>query len=213
MPGPDDTQRLGSASKIPVDKFARGNLFGTAIVGAVEHFIGKHGAVAAHDVVSRIPVQWRSWVQPNIACIGLLGAKKYPYPFVGDLFRTMIAVARADEDRFLREHVTAGTDHTIDTVARIVLRLAATPQLVAQRAQQLWSTFHDAGKIDILSMASHEYVAQVSDWPNHDVVVCKICLEARRRVVERTGARNVDVRREKCLAWGHDVCVFRVRWG
>ena len=34
----------------------------------------------------------------------------------------------------------------------------------------------------------------------------------RRRLIERTGKTNVDARREKCVGFGHDVCVVRVKW-
>jgi hypothetical protein len=37
-------------------------------------------------------------------------------------------------------------------------------------------------------------------------------VEVRRRLIERTGRSNVTVRREKCQAWGHEVCSSRVRW-
>jgi hypothetical protein len=75
----------------------------------------------------------------------------------------------------------------------------------------MWDVFHDSGRIGLVSMGDAEYVTNITDWPNHDVVVCKISMEARRRVVEKTGYK-VEVRREKCVGWGHDLCQYRVRW-
>jgi hypothetical protein len=38
-----------------------------------------------------------------------------------------------------------------------------------------------------------------------------MCGEARRRIVEKTGLK-VEVRRERCQAWGHEACTYRVKW-
>jgi hypothetical protein len=27
-----------------------------------------------------------------------------------------------------------------------------------------------------------------------------------------TGVKDLEMRREKCIAWGHDLCAVRVRW-
>ena len=191
---------------------AAGNFLGSAIYGGVEAFVTKHGPAAAHAVIAKLSAGSRAYVRPNVPALGILGAKRYPYAFVGELVRTMASVARADEDVFCREYAAAGIDYTLATVNRVVLRYAVTPQALAARAQELWTMFHDAGRVTIRTISETEYVAVLSDWPSHDVTVCKVCMEARRRVVERTGVKDVEVRREKCQAWGHDVCETRVRW-
>jgi hypothetical protein len=66
--------------------------------------------------------------------------------------------------------------------------------------------------LTIVSINDREFLSEVSDWPHHDVVVCKLGVEGGRRIVERTGVKNVTARREKCQSWGHDVCLTRVRW-
>jgi hypothetical protein len=118
----------------------------------------------------------------------------------------------SDEDRFLRELSAAGIDATLSTVGRIILRYAASPWMLASRAQEIWDTFHDSGRVTIERVSDTEYLAVHSDWPSHDVTVCKVCTESRRRVVEKTGVAGIEVRREKCQGWGHEVCVTRVRW-
>jgi hypothetical protein len=64
----------------------------------------------------------------------------------------------------------------------------------------------------ITELDERHYLSQVSEWVSHDVVLCKIGVEAGRRVVERTGVKNVEARREKCVAWGHEACLTRVKW-
>ncbi|MGZ3417847.1 MAG: hypothetical protein ACXWUG_08690 [Polyangiales bacterium] len=191
---------------------SRGNFLGTGILGAVDHFVKKYGPAAAHATIAKLSPASRQYVQPNAPSLGILGAKKYPYPFVGELFRAMSTVAKVPEDAFIREITAAGIDATVDTVARVILRYMVSPQLIVDRAQQLWNTFHDSGIVTAHVVNDHEYIAEVTDWPNHDVTVCKVCAEARRRLIERTGAKEVEVTRLQCQAWGHDRCTYRIRW-
>lgn len=190
-----------------------GNLFGTGVLGAIEYFEQKYGPAAVHTLVARLSPKWRDIVRPNVPAMGVLGAKKYPYAFVGDMVRAMAVVAHArDEDLFIREIASAGFDRTLDTVARVLLRTIATPADVAQRSPELWRLFHDSGRLTIVELGERHYLSQIADWVGHDVAVCKLGVEAGRRIVERTGVKQVEARREKCLAWGHDVCLTRVRW-
>lgn len=195
----------------PTDAAQRGNFFGTGIRGGIEWYVRTFGPSAAHAAVGRLSPSARRLVDPHDAALGILGARKYSYAFVGELMRSFAVTVRQDEDTFLRDIVNAGVDATLNTVGRAILRYAVSPQMIASRAQEMWNVFHDSGRITIASMSESDYVAHLLDWPNHDVTVCKMSMEARRRVVEKTGLR-VEVRREKCLGWGHDLCQFRVRW-
>jgi predicted hydrocarbon binding protein len=193
------------------DVLPLGNFFGTGMRGGLEWFVRTFGPAAAHTVVSRVAPQHRPLLDAHDPGLGILGARKYSYAFTGDLFRTMGLVAKMDEDAFLRDIVNHGVDATLNTVGRAILRYAVSPQMICSRAQEMWNAFHDCGRITILSFADGEYLAQLSEWPNHDTTVCKIGAEARRRVVEKTGLK-VEVRRERCQAWGHEACTYRVRW-
>lgn len=186
-------------------------MLGTPIVGAFEHYLRKYGSAAGHEVVNRMPARFRGWLSPHAPAMGILGARWYPYAFCGDLIRTAGAVARvADEDAFVRELACAGIDASVGTVARVLLRYAATPKSLAARAQEVWDMFHDAGRVLVVA-EEREYVVTISDWTNHDGHVCRISMEVRRRLIERTG-RTVEARRDRCVSFGHDVCVIRLKW-
>jgi hypothetical protein len=189
-----------------------GNLRGSSIVGGLEYFERRYGRAASHEVVSMLAPQWRPLVKPNVPLLGLLPSRLYPYPFVGDLVRMMARVSKRDEDVLIREVTDAAVDSTLGTVHRLVLRWVATPRDYARRAQEVWDQYHDAGRVTVLTVNDHEYLVQISDLPVHDVTVCKICLEGRRRILEKTGVTITDARREKCVTWGHDVCVMRYRF-
>lgn len=197
----------------PVDPaLTVGNLVGTPMVGAIEWFAKKYGNAAAHEVVSKMPDRWRGWLRPNAPALGILGAKKYPYAFCGDLMRTVVQVSRvSDEDAFIREFAAAGIDASVGTVARILLRYAATPQILAGRGQEAWSLFHDCGRVSV-TCTEREYVTTITDWTNHDAMVCRISMEVRRRLIERSGKKVIESRRDKCVAWGHSLCIVRLRW-
>ena len=187
-----------------------GNLIGTPMVGSADEFIERYGPAAASSVVAALP-QWREYVRPNAPSLGLIGARKYPYAFVSDLVRAMAKSVRApDEDLYIRQIAAAGIDRSMSTTMRTLLRLSK-PKAYADHAQETWSAFHDTGRV-IATVTGNEYIARVTDWQHHEVVVCKISLEVRRRIFEKIGLKLVLARREKCVAWGHDACVNLFRW-
>jgi hypothetical protein len=188
-----------------------GTMVGTPIVGSIDFFLQRYGRAAAHETIARVPPRWREYLRPHAPQMGILGSRRYPYSFIGDLIRTMITVVRPNEDAFVRDLAIAGLDASLNTAMRVLLRLAATPASLAERANEGWRMFHDTGVVHA-SVNDREYVTEIVDWANHDVMVCKITVEVRRRLIERTGRSNVTVRREKCQAWGHEVCSSRVRW-
>lgn len=196
----------------PLQTVAVGNIVGTPLVGAMEWFLKRHGKAAGHELVNRLPPRWSGMLSPHAPNLGLLGAKKYPQNFMGDVLRGMVQAAHiTDEDLFIRDVATAGIDASVGTVARILLRLAATPQSLAARGQEAWSLFYDSGRVRV-EATDHEYLSTTTEWANHDAMVCRVSMEVRRRLIERTGVTILEVRRDRCVGWGHDACVVRIRW-
>ncbi|MGZ3422294.1 MAG: hypothetical protein ACXWUG_20080 [Polyangiales bacterium] len=192
---------------------ALGSFIGTPLVAGCDWFNKTYGAKAASEVVARIPERWADLVRADRPSLGILGARRYPYAFVGDLVYTMRVVAQhPDEDRLIHDLAVAGIDGSTSTVMRWLARWMATPRMIAARSQESWSTFHDTGRVTVLSITDHEYLRKVTEWHGHDVIVCKITMEVAAHAIALTGAKNVRGRREGCAAWGHDGCVARIRW-
>jgi hypothetical protein len=176
-------------------------------------FEKKYGPAAAHGVVAKIPAQHRDLVRANAPAIGILGARIYPYPFIGDFVRTMREVVnQRDEDAFVRELVYSGLDALVGTMHRVLVRWLVTPSTFLAKRQEVWELYHDEGTLDVLSQTEKDFVIRDRDWSNRDIVVCKINLEGRKRMLELMGLRGVEAVREKCRAWGDDVCDTRLRW-
>ncbi|MFI5298229.1 MAG: hypothetical protein ACHREM_09040 [Polyangiales bacterium] len=191
-------------------RLVTGNMIGTPIVGATEVFLERNGPAAGASVVAALP-QWREHLRPNTPALGLIGARKYPYPFIADLVRTMMHVTHvADEDAFLREYAAAGIDRSMTTTMRTMLRFTR-PEHLAARGQESWRAFHDTGTVRV-TIDGNDYMTRVTDWQRHEVIVCKIAMEVRRRIFERMGLKLTMVRRERCVGWGHEDCVIRIRW-
>jgi hypothetical protein len=191
---------------------ARGNMLGTTIVGAVEWFVATYGPAAGAALVAEMPAQFRGELRPNTRALGLLGSKRYSYAFVGAIVDTMGKVAHVPAvDPFIEQLAEAGIDAALGTAMRVVLRFAATPSRLAERAQEAWDMFHDCGTVHAVA-SDHDYVVTVTNWAPHDVTVCKISLYSRKRILMRGGLRDVQAFRDKCRGWGHDVCVHRVLW-
>src|SRR5688500_304555 len=97
----DDLRRLPTLHPGPTPSL--GSMIGTPIVGGVEYFTRTYGQAAANEIVARVPAQWAELLRPDVPSLGVLGARRYPYAFVGDLVYTMRTVANhPDEDRLIR---------------------------------------------------------------------------------------------------------------
>jgi hypothetical protein len=188
-------------------------MLGTPIAAAIDHFTRTYGQPAANEVAARVPAPWAGLLRPNAPSLGVLGARRYPYPFVGDLVYTMRTVVHhPDEDQLIRDLAIAGIDAAMGTVIRFVVRWTATPAMIARKAQDSWGTVHDTGRVTVLSLTDHEYLRKVTDWRGHDATVCKLTMEVAAHAIAMTGAKNVRCRREACVAWGNDDCIVRVQW-
>jgi len=192
---------------------ALGNLRGSAVTGGLGHFTERYGRVALHEIYARLPADLRGGLDPHAPNLGLLPTRLYPYPHIGRLLRTMAQVVHAsDEDTFLRMLSAAAMNTTMTTVNRLALRYLVSPATYASRAQQIWDLYHDSGRLTVLPSAPNELVVQIDEWPNHDVTVCKVCVEGRRRILELIGVRPLEARRSKCRHWGDATCVQYLRW-
>lgn len=191
----------------------KGNFRGSAVVGCFAHFEERYGRAAVHAVIAALSPEMRAQVSPTAPHLGFLPTKLYSYALIGAVVRAMIAAVRpADEDAFLAELARAGMDRTLTTVNRLMLHYMLTPERYAARAQEIWSLYHDCGVVTVLPAKPNEYRVQLTDWPNHDSIVCRISLEARRRSLEHMGAVIVEARRERCQSFGHDECTQVFRW-
>lgn len=189
-----------------------GTMIGTPLVGAMQWWLGRWGPAAGHEVWTRMAPSSRAQLDPHHESLGILGARRYSYALLSELLRTMAAVSRApSEDRFLREIAAAGIDAAMSTTMRVLLRIGATPERLAARGQEAWDLFHDTGRVSVM-VHDKTYTSVITDWTGHDAIMCKIAMEVRRRILERTGLSDVSAHRERCVAWGHDACEVRLTW-
>lgn len=205
---PDLARPVGSTPPIAAGRFR-----GSALYHSFAHFEARHGPAAAHAVIARLPPAWRALVSPNAKALGILGARLYPYAFVGDAVRAMRDVVHAkDEDAFVRDLTVAGLEALLSTMHRVLLRWLVTPGAFLEHRQEIWNMYHDSGRLNVLSQSESSYAIEDADWPNTDPIVCKVNLEGRRIMLERMGLRRVEAIREKCRAWGHPSCITHFKW-
>lgn len=190
-----------------------GGFRGSALFHSFTWFEQRFGPSAAHATIAKLSPEWRALVKPNERAFGVLGARIYPYPFVGDMVRTMRAVVNVkDEELFIRDLTNAGLEALLGTMHRLVVRWLVSPRTFLDHRQEIWELYHDTGKLNVLSLTDREYLIEDAEWNNTDAVVCKVNLEGRRRMLEVMGLHGIEARREKCRAWGHATCETRFRW-
>jgi hypothetical protein len=209
--GDSDPRRFASVAGAPTRVV--GNMIGTPIAAAAQHFDRKYGRAAANDVVARIPDKWRQLVAPNVEAMGILGSRWYPYAFLADwIFTAKTVVHAPDEDAFIRELAWAGIDGSMSTGMRAMARWFGSPRSFAEHSQESWRMFHDTGIVTVPTLNDHEARRRIAEWQGHNVTVCKVVAEVFTRSFSKTGVRTVRCRREECVAWGHAACVFHIEW-
>jgi hypothetical protein len=195
-----------------------GTMLGSGLFNATDYFTRKYGNAAAHAVIGLVDRRWCDpalaggpFVRANTTAMGIVSARRYPLAFVGELTRLMGVVARVPEDDMVRQLAVAGIDGSVGMALKILLRYAASPAGLAARGQAAWEMFFDTGRA-VATVQGNEYTSTISDWHGHDQVVCKLAMEVRRRVLERTGIERSTAHRSKCISWGNPACVTVIRW-
>jgi len=206
---------MGSTANFPAVRprnDARGHLRGAGLLGAIDMCLARFGRSASHEVIARLTPAARAMVAPHEPSMGISPGRLYPYAVVGDIIRTFAKVASVPEDVLIRDAAIEGVDRNLSSLNRALLRYLVSIDNVAARAQQTWDMFHDSGRLVITACTRNEYVVETYDWPSHDVTVCKLSMEGRRHIVELSGKKSPKLWRDKCQAYGQDVCVSRVVW-
>lgn len=86
------------------------------------------------------------------------------------------------------------------------------PQAVIRKASLAWRTLHDAGDLEI-EQSNDKYVrGKITNFPDSHKAFCNVLLGYFSKVLEMSGAKNLDVKETKCRVNGDDCCEFELKW-
>lgn len=86
------------------------------------------------------------------------------------------------------------------------------PHFVIRRAPLAWRTLNDAGDLEVEQTGDKYVRGKVSNFPDPHKAFCWDLVGYFEKVLEMSGAKNLDVKEIKCRCSGDDCCEFEVRW-
>jgi len=85
------------------------------------------------------------------------------------------------------------------------------PGWIISKGSLLWKMYHEVGSLEVFDVETKSCRARLS-FPYLDIAFCRVIVGCILRALELSGAKRVLVDHEACVAKGHDICVYHVRW-
>jgi len=86
------------------------------------------------------------------------------------------------------------------------------PSFVIRRAPLAWRTLNDAGDLEIEQTGDKYVKGKISDYPDFDKGFCWNLLGYFEKVLEMSGAKNVNIKEVRCRCQGDAFCEYEIRW-
>ena len=102
-------------------------------------------------------------------------------------------------------------DETFSGLYKVFLEVG-NPHAVIRKAGLAWRTLHDAGDLEIEQTNDKFVKGKVTNFPDSHKAFCNVMLGYFGKVIEMSGAKNLDVKETKCRVNGDDCCEFEVKW-
>ena len=126
--------------------------------------------------------------------------------------RLTVEAARAKGDSLEQWGRRAGRAELADSVGiyRIFL-LVLTPAGLMRKASRFWSTIHSHGELVVESQASHSAHVILKEFPS-EPAHCARLAGWFEGAGELTGAKDVEVVHDTCIARGAPECSWQITW-
>ncbi len=86
------------------------------------------------------------------------------------------------------------------------------PHSVIRRASLAWRTLNDTGDLEIEKVSDKYVKGKIREFAEPNKSFCYNLAGYFERVMEMSGAKNVDVREIKCCCDGDDCCEYEIEW-
>jgi hypothetical protein len=101
---------------------------------------------------------------------------------------------------------------SMNTVLKVFLRFKS-PTWLIDKATRVWDRYHDTGRWEVASPASHRLVGTLSNFAVKDVAFCARLRGWLQGAIEATGGQNSNIVETRCICRGNEHCMFTLSWG
>lgn len=92
-----------------------------------------------------------------------------------------------------------------------MLYRVGNPGWIISNANILWKQYHEIGSLDVIESTSNSCRLQLN-FPYLDKAFCRVIVGCSIESLRLSGAKNVDVVHEKCIAKGDPYCLYAITW-
>ncbi len=142
------------------------NVKGVALLGVIK-FIKKYHKDALNKVVEALPPEYEKYMQEH-----LLVTEWYPYKIYTDLLRALDKVIGKGDLSTCIEQGRLSAKHDLSTVFKMFLNFSSVQSMLS-RIMIAWTSYYDAGKIEIPSLTDKEATYFIKDFPEIDMAHVK----------------------------------------
>jgi len=178
---------------------------GAAVLNTLRFVREQYGADAHDRVLQQVPPEHRGTFLGTV--------REASWEPVADLVAYMEAAQRVlapDETGFFRRLGVFTGQHTRSTAFAALL--GDDPATASRRAQMLWRSFYDAGRLEIAEKGEGWLVAHIVDFPDTRRSLCQRITGFWEGCFDEGGKRATRVVEERCALDGAPFCVMRVTW-
>lgn len=102
-------------------------------------------------------------------------------------------------------------EDTFSGVYKIFLELG-NPNFLINKASLAWRTFHDGGALEIEQVGDKYAKGKIVDFPEFDKCFCVNLVGFFGKVLEMSGAKNLQIQETKCRCQGDKFCEYEIKW-
>jgi hypothetical protein len=194
-----------------VDEAAR--MKGAGVRSLVTWHTERRGQAHTTRLLEHLAPADRALFDPSRPDLDMVDSTWYRAEVIHALFDGMIEGLSAEErTAFLRDGARAGVQATSKGLYRWFFVVIMSPERYREKAQALFSRYHQPGVITKTSLGPTGHLAVLRGWAGHHPAICEFLYWSSLAIYEAMSCRNVVGARVSCVSTGAAECRWTVHW-
>lgn len=184
-----------------------GNVRGLSLTAAIKYIRQNFGEEGLTKIMEQLDNDGKEIIMEN----KLKPMDWYPQKFFNKLINiTDNNYGKGDYDIY-RKIGRFTAEETFSGLYKVFLEIG-NPHFVIRKASSAWRTLNDTGELEIEKITDKYVKGKITGFQDPDKGFCRNLAGYFGKVLEMSGARNVEVVEIKCRCEGDDCCEYEIRW-
>ena len=164
------------------------------------------GQVELKQVMDKLSPEDKIFISKKIVPLSWV-----PAPVLSHLMEAVDIVLGKKDFYLCREIGRYQAEKGINSFYQMFIR-AGNPSFALKRAPSFWRSLHDEGELVIEITGERSVRARVLHYPDAGKAFCNSLIGYFERVLEMSGAKDVEIFEAKCRSKGGEYCEFFGNW-